>query len=302
MLYKDKETYGTGAIAMDEVMRALPGRIKREILAIGSHRRDFPHGLSEIGIRLYSRSGITVSGENIPLFSRVTREEILSLYDRLLGCSFHTHESEIREGFVTAENGVRVGISSFAVGGDMPSEIYGLSIRIPTALSETADTIFDAFLRYRRGILIYSLPSGGKTSALKSLAGMIAERLAMRVCVIDERREFIPRDYSKTTVDILSGYKKARGIEIALRTLSPEVMIIDEIGSLGECEAIRAVGRGGVPIIATAHADSREELMTRSAIRPLLRDGYFPICAHLFKEGAKHLCEIEVGDKCFISV
>ena len=76
-------------------------------------------------------------------------------------------------------------------------------------------------------------------------------------------------------IDVLHGYPRAKGIEIATRTLSPEVIFCDEIGSAEEARAILGAQNSGVPLIATAHADSREVLFRRPNIRLLYENGVF---------------------------
>jgi stage III sporulation protein AA len=93
---------------------------------------------------------------------------------------------------------------------------------------------------------------------------------------VDERCEFSAEDYSECEVDILRGYKKREGIEIATRTMSPEVLCVDEIS--GEDGAsIAGVVRCGIPIIATSHASSRDELFSKSSLLPLFDCGVFDV-------------------------
>ena len=277
------------------VFELLPRGVIREINRIGSVRRDFPGGLSEIRIRCRARSSMVLSGENIPLFSPVTFDEIAKIYDRLLSGSLYSHLGDLRSGFVSVFSGVRVGIcSSASDSGDLPSQINGLVFRIPISESEATDELYTAWKKARGGMLIYSLPGEGKTSALRGLVGKLSRESGLRVAVIDERREFIPEDYSDTTVDILSGYSKERGLEIALRTLSPEIVIIDEIGSFGEAESLLRVGRGGVPIVASSHAGSFDEVIRKASIAPLAAEGYFRIYARLYRVKHKFMHEISV--------
>ena len=117
----------------------------------------------------------------------------------------------------------------------------------------------------------------GKTTLLRSLAKILASgEPAVRVSVIDTRGEL---GYSlgehDLCVDILSGYPKHTGISIAARTLSPQVIICDEIGSRAEAEAICEAQGCGVPLIATAHASSVRELLGRSGMGILHRSGCF---------------------------
>ncbi|MBQ3055994.1 MAG: hypothetical protein IJC95_00715, partial [Clostridia bacterium] len=70
-------------------------------------------------------------------------------------------------------------------------------------------------------------------------------------------------------LDVLSGYPRGRGIGIATRTMAAEVIICDEVGDLGEAQEIVAAHTGGVPLIATAHAASVRELLSRPGMRLL---------------------------------
>lgn len=283
--------------SLTRVLDLLPSGVAREIIRIGSSRRDFPAGLSEIRIRSRARSGIVLSGKNIPLFTRVSEGEIAVIYDRILSGSLYAHTGDLKAGFVSIFSGVRVGICAAASdSGDLPSKIYGLVFRIPISVSEAADDLYSAWRERRGGLLIYSLPGEGKTSALRGIVSKISSESGLRVTVIDERREFILEDYTDSTVDILSGYSKRIGLEIALRTLSPEVIVIDEIGSLDETEALLRVGRGGVPIIASSHAGSFEEVVGKASIAPLVEEGYFKTYARLYRDGGKFLHDVSVID------
>ena len=106
----------------------------------------------------------------------------------------------------------------------------------------------------------------------------------MRVVAVDERRELYQGIYADAFVDILSGYKKAKGIEIAVRTLNAEVVMVDEIGSAEEAKAISAVGDGGALIIATVHSPSEVCLMRKPGVRELISEGRFGILAGLCRE------------------
>ena len=273
----------------------LPERMCREISTLGERRRDFPGALSEIRVRCRARSSLVLSGENIPLYTTVSETEMRELYDKALGGALYAHADEIRRGFISMPYGVRVGISASARGrGALPSDVFSLAFRIPSARSECAGEIFELWMRERpRGMLIYSAPGGGKTSAIRELAGRISREALLRVSVVDERRELAAEDLSDAPIDVLSGYGKAEGVEIAMRTLSPEVMIIDEIADLSEAEALLSVGRGGVPIIATAHAEDISDALRRRAVRLLYDSGYLDLFIRLKREKNKFSFERE---------
>lgn len=279
------------------ILELLPPSLSREISRMGENRRDYPDGLSEIRVRCCARSSIVLSGKNIPLFTRVSSAELSQIYDKILSGSMYAHVKDLKCGFVSIFSGVRVGISaSVSDSGELPAEIMGLVFRIPISPSESSDDLYSAWKRVGGGLLIYSLPGEGKTSALRALAGKVSRESGKRVTVIDERREFITEDYADATVDILSGYSKERGLEIALRTLSPEVIVIDEIGSLDEAVALLKVGRGGVPIIASAHAGSFEEVTRKASVAKLADEGYFNVYARLYRDKNRFLHEISLKE------
>ncbi len=269
----------------------LPRGIRGEVVRIAEKRRDFPLGLSEIRVRARSRSSVVISGENIPLFTRLEERELAALLDRVLGGSLYAHEKELSEGYVTLPHGIRVGICAHThrEGFRFASSMI---FRLPLGICSCSEELFSLWAGGEGGMLIYSLPCGGKTTAIRALSHLISKRQNKRVVIVDERGEFDPEEYLDTTVDILRGFSKERGTEIAQRTLGAEVIAIDEIGNSAECEALMRVGRGGVPMLATAHADSLCELMEKSAVRPLISAGYFTRFVRLFRRGAGFAYEI----------
>ncbi len=269
----------------------LPRAVTAEIQSLCSDRRDFPRGLSEIRLRAPGRSSIVISGENVPLFKRISRSDMSETVDKALGCAVYAHKEELFRGFFSMPHGVRVGVcASRCEGGLLPSEITSLVFRLPSAPSENAPAIYSLWRREGMGgMLIYSAPGAGKTSALRSLALLISKESAMRVAVIDERRELSALDRISSSLDILSGYPKSEGIEIAMRTLAPEVIIVDEVASSEEARALISVGRGGIPIIASAHARSLSEVLSRIAVKELCDAGYFSLFVRLMTQKGRFL-------------
>ena len=125
-------------------------------------------------------------------------------------------------------------------------------------------------------MLICSPAGQGKTTAIRSLARLIGSgREAKRVVAVDERCEFDSSEYCDAHVDILRGYRRAVGVDIAIRTMSAEVLIVDEISSSEDAKAMMSALGAGVTVIATAHADSLIGAAKRAYIRELILGGLF---------------------------
>ncbi len=260
----------------------IPISIKSELFAMSSVRKN---KLSELHLRAGGRSTAAFSGEVVRFSASPTGEELSDVLRAMCNGALYTFRESISRGYITLDGGVRVGICADArydggelVGmGDPTSLVY----RIPTCdLSNNTDELYSVWLETKYGMLIYSPPGVGKTTALRSLAKRIGEGADfLNVAVIDERREFSCVDFSSAAVDVFSGYKRCDGLEIALRAASADVMVIDEIGGRGEAEKMLDFLNSGVRIIASAHAGSEEELLKRSSLRPFFEHGIFDTLA-----------------------
>lgn len=257
------------------VLEYLPRKVVTAVESLG--RED----IDEVRLRRDREASVTCGGENIMLGITVSPREMDELMTRITGGSVYSHANTIRRGYVALSGGVRVGISGRAVfeGGELSgiSDVSSFSFRIPRAVRGCGDYIAYLLGRegYRRGLLIYSPPGVGKTTVLRDTCRILSTGDdPLRIAVIDSRDE-ICRGESFGTVDVLSGFGRAEGIEIALRTLSPQMIVCDEIGSGEDSDAILSLRHSGVPLLASAHGDDPRELMTRPYIGELHHAGIF---------------------------
>lgn len=149
-----------------------------------------------------------------------------------------------------------------------------------------ADKLCSHYRKYGiGGTLIVGPPASGKTTVLKDLCrqfsnGMIGE--SKKVSLIDERGEIAavyngqPQNDVGWNTDVFDGYSKQIGIDIAIRCMSPDVIICDEIGGRGDEASIISGINAGVVMIATAHALTFEELLNRRNMADILKSGAFP--------------------------
>ena len=267
--------------ACQRAIGILPSKLRREVLSVLASRRGGVESLREIRVRVRGVCTLVLSDERIRLSARVEEEDMSDLISALTDGALYAHRESIAAGYITLDGGVRVGLAGLAryEGGSVVgvSDTRYALFRFPTGECSLGEEIYSAWCECRRGMLIYSPPGVGKTTALRSLAGDIGKRDgARRVVVVDERCEFFPDDYPDSEVDILRGYRRSEGLDIAVRTLSAEVLMIDELCADDVIGVASAVGCG-IPIVASAHAGALDELLSRRALLPLFECGAFDV-------------------------
>ena len=219
----------------------------------------------------------------------VSKADIADSVVTMCGHSVHTHQNEMKNGFISLMGGHRAGLCGSAVltGGEISAlrDITSINLRIAREVRGAATPLVERIFRQKLcGVLIAGPPSSGKTTILRDLARQLASGKAgrmLRVAVVDERCELgavyegVPQNSLGPSCDILSGYPKGQGILMAVRTMSPQVIVCDEIGARDEVDGILDGLNCGVKVVATAHADSLGELCRRGQIRRLLDNGAF---------------------------
>ena len=289
----------TGKIsAHDRVLNLLPIGISDEILRIASGRRGGILELREIRIRRGGVCSILIGQENIRLYHRMNGEELETLLSRLIGGALYAHRDSIASGYISLDRGIRVGIcGSAAYDGQRLvgiSDMRSLLFRIPSGRCDFCEELYEIFRRgIGHGMIIYSPPGRGKTTALLSLASSVGSGIhPLRVCVVDERCEFSEEDYESCEVDILKGYKRKEGVEIATRTMSPDLIMIDEIGA-DDAESLMSVVKCGIPLVATAHAGSFSELMKKPSLGQLFSASVFDIAVGIYYIDSRYVLEVD---------
>lgn len=262
---------------------ALPERVLREIDAVRRCFDGFDAALQEIRLHAGRLSYLVVGGRTAPLSVSLSQREITEYVRFLSGGSLYAFSDCLSEGYLPLPGGSRAGISgTFVTEGKKIvgiREIGSVVIRVARAVPGSGALAERVFRRMgcRRGLLIFSPPGCGKTTALRDLAVRLSTgSRPLRTAIVDCRGELSGDWYGKgACVDLLTGCGKGDGIAIATRTLSPDVILVDEIGGAEEVDAVRSVESGGVPMIATVHGVSLARLAFDSPVSPLIRAGIF---------------------------
>lgn len=199
----------------------------------------------------------------------VNEQTLRRSFEAVCQYSVHSFQSDISEGFITLRGGHRVGICGTVIMRSGIAEnvknISSLNFRIARETIGCADELCRrVFSDGLCSILIAGAPASGKTTMLRDTARILGERY--RTAVIDERGELaavmngVPQNNVGINTDVFDGYDKPRGIMTAIRVMSPQIIICDEIGSSADFAAIRAAASSGVCIAASVHGANMDGL------------------------------------------
>ncbi len=235
-----------------------------------------------------------------------TVDDIDYVFNKACMHSVYSHQSEIASGYVITPKGHRIGICGTAVisGGEVSNirEISSLNIRIAKEIKTSAKSLIPIFASCLGGLLISGAPACGKTTALRDLVRRISTGEAggsRKVAVIDERGEIaavhggMPQYDVGPNTDVISGINKADGIMMALRAMSPDEIVIDEIASAEEISALRQSLNAGVRVITTIHSGSIQQLLLRPQMQQIIESCAFSRVVQLSGRGAaSHIEEV----------
>lgn len=218
----------------------------------------------------------------------INRDVLEESFRAICGYGVHTHQNELKNGYVTLKGGHRAGICGTGVYTQSQlsgmRDISSINIRIARQVIGCADPILSRWINRTGGILLAGPPASGKTTILRDLARQMGSGRVTRmqkITVIDERGEIaamvggIAQNDLGFCTDVLNGVSKSEGISMAVRTLSPNVIFCDEIGSEQEIQPIAEAMAAGVMLVATAHSGSFSDLCRKPAMARLLQMGLF---------------------------
>ncbi|MBE6063627.1 MAG: stage III sporulation protein AA [Clostridium butyricum] len=236
-------------------------------------------------ILVYSKYGESIINYH------TTKEELKNMMQKISNYSLYAYEEDIRQGFITIKGGHRIGIAGECVmeNGKVKTirNISSVNVRIANEVIGCSDNILPYVILKNRvyNTIIISPPKCGKTTILRDITRNISNGVSAlglygkKVAVIDERSEIgacyfgIPQNDLGIRTDILDNCLKREGMIMAIRSLSPEVLICDEIGTKGDIEALMMAFNSGVNIIATIHGFTVEDLYKRMVFKELLDNG-----------------------------
>ncbi len=202
----------------------------------------------------------------------VSQNDLDETLIRITNRSLYTRTEELKKGYLSMKYGARAGVCGNFSNGKFLS-VFSINIRIPRQIIGSALPLAQ---RAEKGLLIAGPPGSGKTTLLRDLVRILSTD-GKRVCVIDSRGEICGIEKGSggldvgPNTDVITGLSKAQGAEIALRTMFPNFIAFDEVGTGRELALIRESFFSGVNILTTAHIQTKEDLFNREVTNLFLK-------------------------------
>lgn len=277
----------------NRILNVLPRSVR---ILIHKEQLQYEH-LQEIKLRVEKPLLLIYRGEELILGGQrgkpymVTKEDVREMLEYISNYSLYAYEQEMKQGFITIEGGHRVGMTGQAIieNGKVKNlkHISSVNVRMSHEVLGCADKVFP-YITYNRSLyhtLVISPPRCGKTTLLRDMIRQISDGndwvRGIAVGVVDERSEIggcymgVAQNHLGIRTDVLDGCPKAEGMIMLIRSMGPEVIAVDEIGSAEDVHAIEYAMHCGCKMLATVHAGSMEELRKKPLLDQMIDQGRF---------------------------
>lgn len=287
----------------DEVLNSLSVNIRERVKKISDEHTNIEE------IRIRSEKPLIINAGNRDYFYNesldkldlkidkpyiVSREDVEQTFQIICKYSIHSFMDDIKKGFITLRGGHRVGLVGKVIAEDEQikniKNISSLNIRISRQIIGCSDKILRHILGENNQVnntLIISPPQCGKTTLIRDIVRNLSNGnrnykfRGIKVGLIDERNEIagsylgVPQMDVGIKTDIIETCPKDLGIMMLLRSMSPNVIVTDEIGKESEVKALYTALNGGVNLITTVHGNSIEDIKNRKELSSLVDRALF---------------------------
>jgi stage III sporulation protein AA len=274
---------------VESILNFLPKNIADLISQIPPNQKD---ELEEIRIRINRPIEMTMKGAPRFLSYVIRPDDAFHLMNKISHFSIYTLEEELKQGFITVSGGHRIGLAGKVIleGGKVKAirDISSFNIRIAREKVGIAEPLIPYIFQGNwMHTMVIGPPQTGKTTLLRDIAriassGYMARGIqARKVGIVDERSEIagcvngIPQLTFGDRIDVLDACPKAEGMMMMIRSMSPDILVVDEIGRKEDAEAIQEAVHAGIKLMMTTHGTSIEEIRNRPSLRNIMEQKIF---------------------------
>ena len=292
MYKKGHQNKNKRKIKMDEILRYFPNKIYQIFSKLLQENPQIANELQEIRIRVDKPIILKLREKDLILQYNILQTEILQIVERLCENSIYAYKNQICEGFITIKGGHRVGLTGSCVieNGKITNIKYisSLNIRIAREVKNCSTRILREIIDIENKTIYNSIivapPGRGKTTILRDIIRRLSDGIEEinfrgKTCgVVDERGEIAamykgaPQNDVGIRTDIIENVSKNKGIHMLIRTMAPEIIACDEIGSKEDVEAIHYALYSGVKGIFTMHGKNVEDIKNNKQIYELIEN------------------------------
>lgn len=246
------------------------------------------NSITEIRIRSKNKIIVICSKNEFVLDLIASPKIILDILLNVSKMSIYAIQTDLNNGFVVIRGGHRIGVCGEVVyeNGRIKNikNICSLNIRVARQIFGCADSVMPQIIvnGIFQNTLIVSPPGCGKTTLLRDIIRQISNGIktlginGKNVSLIDERGEIASCYEGAPTLDIgirtdvMSNIDKSTGMSMVIRSMAPDIIATDEIGSAKDILAIKAAILSGVKVIFTMHGDSLKSVLENTNVKELI--------------------------------
>lgn len=233
-------------------------------------------------VRVRSGMPVCVKDENgfFPLGITASDDDVKSSVLRLVKHSAYAFEDSIKNGFITTESGERVGLCGSIVGGEKIASIKNITslcVRVPNEKRGCASGVMNELFEngWLSSTVFIAPPGAGKTTFLRDIAAEVSVRHKKNVLIVDEKNEIAAGNcFVGNTTDIMRGVRKATGTELGVKNLRPDVIVVDELLTDEEFDAVEKTNESGVVVFASVHGRTLSDYLKKRKGKSLIFENY----------------------------